>query len=118
MSSQRLAVAGREFGDPSRWPLVGRGEELAFCRALLARQDGTGLVVAGAAGVGKTRLATEVLRAAEDMGYAAVRVTATDAARAIPLGPFAHLLPANADSAAAPLHLLRLVRATIAVHEA
>ena len=48
--------------------LVGRNEELAFCEELLTRRDATGLVVTGAAGVGKTRLATEMLGAAEASG--------------------------------------------------
>ena len=85
--------------------------------ALRAPGGGGGIVITGAAGVGKTRLGTEVVRAAEDAGYAAVRVTATEAGRAIPLGAFAHLLPADADSAATLLELLRLARAAIATRE-
>jgi DNA-binding CsgD family transcriptional regulator len=105
-----------ETAHRQRPPLVGRSEELAFCEALLARRDASGVVIAGAAGVGKTRLASEVLAAAEAAGYATVRATATEAGRAIPLGPFAQLLPAEAD-AAAPLHLLRLARAEITERE-
>ena len=99
------------------WPLIGRSEEVDFCRTRFARRKPSGIVVTGAAGVGKTRLAAEALRAAEDAGYAAVRVTATEAGRAIPLGPFAHLLPADADTSATLLQLLRLARAAIAVRE-
>jgi DNA-binding CsgD family transcriptional regulator len=113
----RVAEGGRGAADPRRWPLIGRSEEFAFCQALLARREGTGIVVTGAAGVGKTRLATEVLRAAEDAGYAAVRVTATVAGRAIPLGPLAHLLPADADTAPTLLHLLHLARTAVARRE-
>jgi AAA ATPase domain len=104
----RVAEGGRGAADPRRWPLVGRGEEVAFCQALLANRDGTGIVVTGAAGVGKTRLATELVRAAEDAGYEAARVTATVAGRAIPLGAFAHLLPTDADTAPTLLEHLRL----------
>ena len=71
--------------------LVGRSEELAFCEALLSRPESPGLVITGAAGVGKTRLASEVAAAAESMGYASLRVSASEAGRAIPLGPFAGL---------------------------
>jgi DNA-binding CsgD family transcriptional regulator len=117
MPSQRLVEARRRMTDPRRLPLIGRGEELAFCAALIARQEASGVVITGAAGVGKTRLATEVARAAEDTGYASVRVTATEAGRAIPLGPFAHMLPAEADRAATLLQLLRLARAAIAIRE-
>ena len=77
----------------------------------------SGIVLTGAAGVGKTRLAAEVVRAAEDSGFAAVRVTATEAGHAIPLGAFAHLLPADADTAPTLLEHLRLARAAIATRE-
>lgn len=113
MPSQRLVGAGRQITDPQHLPLIGRGEELAFCTAVLTSREASGVVVTGAAGVGKTRLATEVVRAAEDAGYASVRVTATEAGRAVPLGPFAHVLPAEADTAATLLQLLRLARAAI-----
>jgi DNA-binding CsgD family transcriptional regulator len=113
----RIAEGGRGAADPRRWPLVGRREEVAFCQALLANRDRTGIVVTGVAGVGKTRLATELVRAAEDAGYEAARVTATVAGRTIPLGPFAHLLPPDADAAVSPLQLLRLAREAIGVRE-
>src|SRR6266542_3831825 len=114
MRSEGLVEGARGVSGSRQSPLVGRSEELAFCIALLSRRDGTGIVVTGAAGVGKTRLMTEVLQAAEDAGYAAARVTATEAGRAIPLGPFSHLLPADADAGATPLHLLGLARTALA----
>jgi ATP-dependent Clp protease ATP-binding subunit ClpA len=43
--------------------LIGRSEEVDFCRTLFARRDGCGIVVTGAAGVGKTRLAASVAAA-------------------------------------------------------
>ncbi|MGH3835741.1 MAG: hypothetical protein ACRDSF_08540 [Pseudonocardiaceae bacterium] len=40
------------------WPLTGRAEELSLISQLTRRRDGpAGVVLAGAAGVGKTRLA-------------------------------------------------------------
>lgn len=117
MPSQGFVEGGRGIADLRRWPLVGRDEELAFCSAVFGRRDRTGIVVRGAAGVGKTRLATEVVRAAESAGYATARVTATAAGRAIPLGPFAHLLPPDADTATSLLQLLRLARAAITERE-
>jgi hypothetical protein len=113
----RVAQGGSAATDPRSWPLIGRSEEVAFCRTLFARREGSGIVVTGAAGVGKTRLATEVVRAAEDAGYAAMRVTATEAGRAIPLGPFAHLLPPDADAAPTLLHLLLRAREAIVTRE-
>ncbi|MDQ2790088.1 MAG: AAA family ATPase, partial [Actinomycetota bacterium] len=51
------------------WPLAGRAEELSLISGLVHRQDGpAGVVLAGAAGVGKTRLAREALAAAEQRG--------------------------------------------------
>ena len=68
----------------TRPALVGRSEELAFCEALLSRSESPGLVITGAAGVGKTRLASEVATAAEAMGFASLRVWR----RARPAGRF------------------------------
>jgi DNA-binding CsgD family transcriptional regulator len=104
-------------GTALRVHLVGRGEELAFCEAVLGRVAAPGLVITGAAGVGKTRLASEVLAAAETMGYAPVRVTATEAGRAIPLGPFAGVLPVDDDFGAAGVQLLALARRAICARE-
>ncbi|MGH9224406.1 MAG: LuxR C-terminal-related transcriptional regulator [Acidimicrobiales bacterium] len=75
MRSSRAALAD----------FVGRAEELAVVRAAI---DVGGCVVAGAAGVGKSRLA------AEAVGHGPViRVLATQSAAAVPYGAFAHLLP-------------------------
>lgn len=43
------------------WPLTGRNSELERLDAILARRDWPGVVLAGPAGVGKTRLANECL---------------------------------------------------------
>jgi predicted ATPase len=72
-----------------RWPIVGREEELTLVRSAFDASEGNGLVVAGAAGVGKTRLASEALREAEDQGYAAAWAVATRAAASIPFGALA-----------------------------
>lgn len=74
------------------WPLVGRSAELDFARRTLATPSLSGLVLAGRAGVGRTRLLREILGAATDAGDAtAVEVRAT--APGIPFGALAHLLP-------------------------
>jgi DNA-binding NarL/FixJ family response regulator len=119
--SQRAVEAKPSVEGLWRWPLVGRAAELTLFETLLGHQDGIGIVLAGAAGVGKTRLTNEALSAAEKAGYAALRVTATEAGRSIPLGPFAHLLPLEADAAtahpAALLQLMRRGRAAITARE-
>lgn len=77
-----------------KWPLIGRlGEIRHMVEAFDA--GGTGVILAGAAGVGKTRLASELLIRLEAAGARAVRVIATRAGAGIPLGAFASLLPAK-----------------------
>ncbi|MGH3721685.1 MAG: LuxR C-terminal-related transcriptional regulator [Pseudonocardiaceae bacterium] len=75
------------------WPLTGRAEELTRIGVLTRRRDGpAGVVLAGAAGVGKTRLAREVLAAAQQRGALTRWAVATASARVLPLGAFAAIL--------------------------
>ena len=76
-----------------RWPLAGRGAELAFVAEALAGGSAGGVVVTGPAGVGKTRLAAV---AAERADAEVAWVRATRSAASLPLGAFAPLLPAAA----------------------
>src|SRR5687768_15218468 len=95
------------------WPLVGRAEELNVLLEVL-RGGERGVVIAGALGVGKTRLAREVAAGLESemvVEWAA----ATPASASIPFGALAHLLP---DVAAAPDDRLRLLRSITAAVEA
>lgn len=78
---------------PNPWPLVGRTAELADVADAMDFGAG-GVLFAGPAGVGKTRLATECLPLAEDRGWATAVVRANRAAASIPYGAFAPLLPA------------------------
>jgi DNA-binding CsgD family transcriptional regulator len=78
------------------WPLVGRREELALCDRALSTPGTSGVVLTGAAGVGKTRLAREVVAAAEGSGCVSRSAVATQAAASIPFGALAHLLTAVA----------------------
>jgi predicted ATPase len=80
------------------WPFVGRDDELE--RLLLAREDAacSGAVISGPAGVGKSRLALELLSATEQRGAATEWVQATRTAATIPLGAFAELVPEGARS--------------------
>lgn len=77
------------------WPFVGRASELRRIVALLSLHQPRGVVLAGPAGVGKTRLALECLAQAEKAGYATARATATRSAAELPLGALAPLLPAR-----------------------
>jgi DNA-binding CsgD family transcriptional regulator/tetratricopeptide (TPR) repeat protein len=77
----------------ARWPLVGRDAELAdLQRRLEAARGPRGAAVFGDAGVGKTRLVAEAVDSRRAAGVTVEWVRATEAARDIPLGSFAHLL--------------------------
>jgi DNA-binding NarL/FixJ family response regulator len=72
------------------WPLTGRAEELQFVTDSLYRQGRpAGVVLAGAAGVGKTRLAREALGLAALSGASTKWAVATSSARAVQLGALA-----------------------------
>src|SRR5437899_1323560 len=96
------------------WPLMGRREELALFEQALATSGMSGVVFAGAAGVGKTRLAREALAAAEAKGWVARWAVATQAAASIPFGALAHLLPAVEVGVANRVELLRGAAARLA----
>src|SRR5215213_3395872 len=78
-----------------RWPFTGRAAELGRVRDALAGGTTGGVVIAGPAGVGKTRLTTEAAELAAAQGCAVEWVRASRSARSIPLGAFAALLPAT-----------------------
>lgn len=81
------------------WPFVGRNAELAAVRRAVR---GTGLIVAGPAGVGKTRLLDEVA--------CDIRLRATAAISEIPLGVMAPFLPSVDPS---PLAMLTAARTAL-----
>lgn len=69
--------------------LTGRDSELgAIRRALSGTGNYCGVVICGAAGVGKTRLAREVLARAQAAGERTNWITGTESARPLPLGAF------------------------------
>jgi len=75
------------------WPLVGRRVELEALAGIVGDDRVGGVVLAGAAGVGKSRLAREALARAVAAGQDAEWVAATRAAASIPFGAVSHLLP-------------------------
>lgn len=83
------------------WPLIGRTEQMAAIESSIAAPDSAGVVVAGAAGVGKSRLARETLAVAHSRGFQCRWVMATSSASAIPLGAFAGwTTPGHTDAVA------------------
>jgi len=71
------------------WPLIGRAEEMGVIESALQAPDTSGVVVQGAAGVGKSRIAREALQFATASGSEIRWVFGTSAARQLPLGAFA-----------------------------
>lgn len=107
MCAQQTAASAP--GPTGEWPLVGRDAELA--EIAQARAGGLpAIVVAGGAGVGKSRLARVAAAAAEEGGAHVARVHATRSAATVPLGAFAGIVPeaARADD------LLGLLRGALA----
>ncbi|MCZ2857478.1 LuxR C-terminal-related transcriptional regulator [Blastococcus sp. VKM Ac-2987] len=80
------------------WPLTGRDAELRRVAAAI-RPGAVGIVVAGPAGVGKTRLAREALALPGRRGATVVWAHGSTAARPFPLGAFAGLLDVPAGDA-------------------
>jgi DNA-binding CsgD family transcriptional regulator len=80
------------IGRDSKWPLVGRADDLELIASMM-RDGRGGVVIAGPAGVGKTRLGLEALALGGRLGLVPLRVTATKATAGIPLGAFSNILP-------------------------
>lgn len=68
------------------WPLTGRTEELQAIARAISDTDGAGVLVFGAAGVGKTRLVREALSAARANGSTVRWIVGTAVGREMPLG--------------------------------
>jgi DNA-binding CsgD family transcriptional regulator/tetratricopeptide (TPR) repeat protein len=97
-----------------RWPLVGRDDELELIDERLRTGNTAVLVIAGAAGVGKTRLATEALELAAAHGRETARVVASRSAKSVPFGAVAPLLPDLDRAAETPFSFLRRAARLIA----
>ena len=84
-------IARRLFEVRLPRPLTGRSEEMGAIEAAIFASDASGIVVYGAAGVCKSRIAREALSAAESQGCECRWVVGRSSARAIPLGAFTAL---------------------------
>lgn len=71
------------------WPLTGRSKELRRIEAAIVDPDSSGIVVRGAAGVGKSRIAREALNAVASKECEVRWIVGTTSARALPLGALA-----------------------------
>jgi DNA-binding CsgD family transcriptional regulator len=97
-----------------RWPFTGRDAELRLVGEALSDGAAGGVVIAGLAGVGKTRLAAEASELAGGQGCAVEWVRASRSARSIPLGAFAALLPATERPLPEGVELLARARHALA----
>lgn len=86
-------VVGGAPPDIRTTSLIGRAAELSFGREALT--NGVGLVITGAAGVGKTRFAGELVAQVFGTTRRTQRIVATRAAATIPLGALGALVPAE-----------------------
>jgi DNA-binding CsgD family transcriptional regulator len=96
MSSERNG----DSGAAEQRPLVGRAETIAGLEARLLGSEPGGVVLAGAAGVGRTAVARSLVHLAAEHAVDTAFVTGTRAAARVPLGAVAPLLPAAAARAA------------------
>jgi len=71
------------------WPLTGRSNEMRLIEAAVFDADSSGIIVSGAAGVGKSRIAREALNSAESTGCEVRWIAGTSSARTLPLGALA-----------------------------
>jgi len=85
------------------WPLTGRDEELRGVVDTVLGDAHQGVLIAGNAGVGKTRLAREAATDLAARGWAVRRVAGTTAGRSIVMGPFARWATSAGTSRSAQL---------------
>ncbi|WP_449597061.1 AAA family ATPase [Nonomuraea endophytica] len=78
------------------WPFVGREREIRAVEAIHDRPKTLGVTLAGAAGVGKTRLAGEAVARLTTANRRVEWVSASRTARWVPFGAIAHLIPQGA----------------------
>ena len=89
------------------WPLTGRSKEQRRVEAAIFDPDSAGIVICGATGVGKSRIAREALSSFSSDGYDVRWILGTSSAQSIPLGALsAWALPGVGDN-------LELVRGVI-----
>lgn len=95
-------------------PLVGREAELEEVTSALSGATAGAVLIAGSAGVGKSRLAMEAATTIASGGARATAyVIATEASAATPFGPFAPLMPDVSTLSEHPLQLMQQVTAGI-----
>src|SRR5918994_4338149 len=95
--SRRTSDDRPEWRTVNQWPLVGRTAEVAAIVESLDRVPPASVVVAGPAGVGKSRVLREVADWAAAHDWDVHRIVGTRAAASIPFGAVAALLSDRLD---------------------
>lgn len=75
-----------------RWPLIGRSGEIERIGEAMATPGVSGVIVSGAAGVGKSRIAREALTLVASRRCETRLAVGTSSAKSVPLGAFAEWL--------------------------
>lgn len=91
----------------TEWPLVGRSDEIELLVDHATRSPPVSAVIAGTAGVGKTKLLDELAVGLVERGCYVVRCRATAAASTIAFGAFADYWTDRSDVAMARVQTLR-----------
>ncbi len=94
------------------WPLIGRAEELRRLHSAVVGPGSRGVVIVGPAGVGKTRIARELVDTLDPGSFRVEGIVGTASSASIPFGALVPLLPAGGVDGVGPLQLLQ------AAHEA
>jgi DNA-binding CsgD family transcriptional regulator len=94
------------------WQIVDRPSEFGAVRSALTGGEGCGVVLVGAAGVGKTTLARAVTGSLRSQVH---WVASTESSRSIPLGVFAHLV--GPSTSRDPTALLASARESLVAQE-
>jgi DNA-binding CsgD family transcriptional regulator len=89
------------------WSFVGRSEELARLTEAAAGSTGRGLILGGAAGIGKSRLLREAVAALDTERLSVWSATPNAATAGLPLGGLSQVLPADQPAPASTSGLLR-----------
>lgn len=89
------------------WSFVGRSAELNRLINAATSTDQRGLIFSGSAGIGKSRLLREAIRALPADRYAVWPVSANIATAGLPFGGLAQVLPADQPAGLSPAGVLR-----------
>jgi DNA-binding NarL/FixJ family response regulator len=92
------------------WPLVGRDSILRDMGRFLERPLPAGMLIGGDAGVGKTRLLTELADNASSAGWAIEWVTGAVSTASVPMGALAQLVPEHLPDALDPAQFMATTR--------